>query len=100
MNDITIIARMLPVYKIITTIIGTMGIVAALIWLVTFLMNVIVEGLKLLSNSYAEATALLAGMPVVHFLFMVLVACLIVVVAVKMVRFSVRFAFGGVSYVR
>lgn len=98
--DLTIITKFATGYKILTTILGTIALLTGAIWLLVLLVNLIVEGLRLLQTSWLEANVLVANMPALHFLLLLALFCCIVGVGVKLVTMTVKYLRWGVHYVR
>lgn len=69
----TIIVKLLTIsqiYRLVCAIVAPVAILAAIIWLLVFLVKTMVLGLQLLASAWLEANALVASMPALHFLLL------------------------------
>lgn len=98
MLDSSIITRYATLFKIIMVtlpIVGAAGVVAGAIWALVLLVGLCVDGLRLLIQTSQELTALVAGQPVLHFLFTLALVCLVVRIVVWLVAGIIRSAKGA-----
>jgi hypothetical protein len=97
--DIQTIAKYLNIASIILTIVGAIAALAGVIWFVVWMLNLIIEGLRLLQSAWTEASALLAGLPALHFLVLFAFTCVVIWIVVKLIASTLRSIRLGVLYV-
>jgi hypothetical protein len=73
------------------SIITGLGLAAFLIWLAYLLVLAIVLGLQLLVATFQELSSLISDTPVFHFLFVLMLLCLIVAIVKWMLTKTYRF---------
>lgn len=78
------------ILHIIVLALGGVSAVAALVWIIVFLIRLTVEGLALISSFLTQANALLSSMPALHFFALLVFACVLTVGSVKVVLWAVR----------
>lgn len=99
---------MLPTYDIMTNIarigkivlpmIGGIAVLAAVLWLIVLLIELIVEALRLIASGWQQASALVASMPALHFLLLLALSCFVIWASVWLIRRTA--VLMGVRYVR
>jgi hypothetical protein len=92
---ITRYANLFKILLVVLPIVGAAGVVAGAIWALVLIVGVCVDGLRLLVATCQELSALVAGQPVLHFLFTLALACLVIRVGCWLVAGTIRGAKGA-----
>lgn len=95
---ITRYATFIKILMVALPIVGAAGVVTGAIWALVLIVGLCVDGLRLLIQTSQELTALVAGQPVIHFLFMLALTCLVIRLVFWLVAGTIR-AVKGARYV-
>lgn len=81
-------------------LIAGLALAAFLIWIAYLLILAIILGLQLLVNTFQQLSSLISGTPVLHFLFILALTCLIVAIVKWMLIKTYRFVMRGQQHGR
>lgn len=101
--DATIMTRLVMISKITTIVLATLGsagAVAGLIWALVMIVRLCVEGLTLLVSSCQQLAGIVGGTPVLHFLFLLGLICLVVCISARLARFTVDYTRAQIAAIK
>jgi len=90
----------LKLLQFLILVLGAFTLVLAVVRLLALIMQVTVDGLHLLASYVAESGALLASMPALHFLYLLALACMVIVISCKLVKWAYKSVMEVKNYVR
>ena len=101
--DTTIMTRLVMISKIATIVLATLGsagAVAGMIWALVLIVRLCVEGLSLLVATCQQLAGIVEGTPVLHFLFLLGLICLVVCVSARLARFTIDYTRAQIAAIK